>query len=66
MKRLQPLFMEKVKVKARKHTQVNNNLSGLERKEIYVDARDLQQTVDDVKCQMHNILPHCNQEEKKN
>ena len=52
--------------KARKHTQVNNNLSGLERKEIYVDARDLQQTVDDVKCQMHNILPHCNQEEKKN
>ena len=35
--------------KARKHTQVNNNLSGLERKEIYVDARDLQQTVDDVK-----------------
>ncbi|MCD5046576.1 siphovirus ReqiPepy6 Gp37-like family protein [Enterococcus faecalis] len=35
--------------KARKHTQVNNNLSSLERKEIYVDARDLQQTVDDVK-----------------
>ncbi|EPF4364173.1 TPA: siphovirus ReqiPepy6 Gp37-like family protein [Enterococcus faecalis] len=35
--------------KVRKHTQVNNNLSGLERKEIYVDARDLQQTVDDVK-----------------
>lgn len=35
--------------KARKHTQVNNNFSGLERKEIYVDARDLQQTVDDVK-----------------
>ncbi|WP_368552545.1 siphovirus ReqiPepy6 Gp37-like family protein [Enterococcus faecalis] len=35
--------------KARKHTQVNSGLSGLERKEIYVDARDLQQTVDDVK-----------------
>lgn len=35
--------------KERKHTVVNANLSGLERKEIYVDARDLQQTVDDVK-----------------
>ncbi|WP_445448942.1 siphovirus ReqiPepy6 Gp37-like family protein [Enterococcus faecalis] len=34
---------------ARQHTAVNANLRGLERKEIYVDARDLQQTVDDVK-----------------
>lgn len=34
---------------ARKHTQINNELSGLERKELYVDARDLQQTVDDKK-----------------
>lgn len=32
----------------RKHTQVNNSLTGIDRKELYVDARDLQKTTDDV------------------
>lgn len=34
---------------ARKSVVVNGSLSGLDRKELMVDARDLQQTVDDVK-----------------
>lgn len=33
---------------ARKSVRLNDNLSGLERKELYVDARDLQKTTDDV------------------
>lgn len=33
---------------ARKTIRINDNLSGLERKELYVDARDLQKTTDNV------------------